>query len=478
MAWDKIMVQLTQIASVIFPVIEGALEMITWSLGLISSALDSWLGPVIKWGAILTVGILALSKIVPLVLGIKTALSGMALSAAGTFNEIQTSGLKNYLKDIGKGASKAGKSFLGLGKNISDSVGKKSAPIDTSGVMNRYKKSPLGRKTAIDPDTPKDANKMGKFTDSLSKIKPAQLLALGAALMMVAGAVWIFAKAMQEMSEVENLGSSVAAGLAFMAVGLIGIGAAAYALTATGAAFAIMVVGAAMLMVASSVWIFAKAMQELSKVDFKNLASVFTTLAFGILEIGTAGFSAAPGIIALGLAGLVATPGLLGLSLALMALGTSLTVVAGALEVMSKIPGVSSLLTSIFGSDEVKTIAKPENITNKVEIETKKQKISTDITPELSPSAVNDKGNIVVADTTTKQTNVQNVNSENITTTENKSEAINEYKLVADQNNELLMKKLDELITVMSRMQVTMDGKKVAQILSTYNNHPVLGTNV
>jgi hypothetical protein len=149
------------------------------------------------------------------------------------------------------------------------------------------------------------------LTDSIQKIKPSQLLAGGAALLMVAGSVYIFAKAAQEFATVswEDMAKA--------GVGLIGLVAA---LAAIGAIMAspiggpMLLLGAAAIVVmAGSLFLLGKAFQAIgngmslmepalalvSSIGDKaaGLATVGASLlgiAAGLREIADAGTGAIP----------------------------------------------------------------------------------------------------------------------------------------------------------------------------------------
>lgn len=160
----------------------------------------------------------------------------------------------------------------------------------------------------------------GSITDGLSKIKPQQILAGAAALVIVAGAVFVFGKAVQEFMEVSwsAVGKAVVSMLALVgSVALLG------SIMSSGiGAVAILAGAAAMLVVAGSVFVLGKALQEIGK-GFEMIGSVgmvitqltnniepimlltgsLFALAGALTAVGTAGIVSIPGLVALGAIG-------------------------------------------------------------------------------------------------------------------------------------------------------------------------------
>jgi hypothetical protein len=117
----------------------------------------------------------------------------------------------------------------------------------------------------------------GNLNQTISKINPKQMLAAGAAMGMVAGSVWILSKAMQNFSE----------GVTWDGVlmGIAALGALTVAVVALGAimmsgvgAIAILAGATAMGMMAGSVWILSEALQNFSKYS-SSLVSFFKDLS-------------------------------------------------------------------------------------------------------------------------------------------------------------------------------------------------------
>tara|TARA_R110002167_G_C12688792_1_gene652218 strand:+ start:694 stop:3465 length:2772 start_codon:yes stop_codon:yes gene_type:complete len=111
---------------------------------------------------------------------------------------------------------------------------------------------------------PKGAgNSTGGLTKSIEKIKPSKLLAGAAALVLVAAAVFVFAKAAQEFGSVswESVGKAIVGMLALVgALALVGM-----IMTTPQGAIAILLGAAAMLIMAAALFVLGKAIQEIAK---------------------------------------------------------------------------------------------------------------------------------------------------------------------------------------------------------------------
>jgi hypothetical protein len=160
-----------------------------------------------------------------------------------------------------------------------------------------------------------------KLTKSVSKIKMSDVLQGAAALVLIAGAMWILGKALQEF---QGIGWDT---LAVAGTSLLGL---TLALAAVGAImkFAgpfILIGAAAMITIAGAIWILGKALQEIS-VGFEALKTIepilgslvsmvggifllslaFTSLAASLSVLAVAGILAMPTLLALGGLGIVA----------------------------------------------------------------------------------------------------------------------------------------------------------------------------
>jgi hypothetical protein len=210
---------------------------------------------------------------------------------------------------------------------------------------------------------PKDAGKStGGLTKSIEKINPGKLLAGAAALVLVAAAVFVFAKAAQEFMSVSwgAIGKAIVAMLALVgALALIG----AIMMSGVGA-LAILAGAAAMLIMAAALFVLGKAIQEIAKgfelfvpslLQLAPMAAQLVVIAGSLVVMGY-------GLMALGLASYVAFPGLMLTSLALNMLTPSLMLInelaqAGGLTMMAEGlmqmslagPGLSLVALSLGG---------------------------------------------------------------------------------------------------------------------------------
>jgi len=177
-------------------------------------------------------------------------------------------------------------------------------------------------------DTGGDVNKKGGLMESMGKIKMSEVLKGAAAMLIVAAAVFVFAKAVQEFMKVswESIGMAVVSMLALVgAVALLG------AIMSSGVgAIAILAGAAAMLIVAASVLVLGIALQAIGT-GFQMLGAGITTLVPNLTAVGTAISSMitfipaiaalslamlglAASLTAVGIAGIFALPGLLAIS--------------------------------------------------------------------------------------------------------------------------------------------------------------------
>jgi hypothetical protein len=170
--------------------------------------------------------------------------------------------------------------------------------------------------------------KKGGFMDSISKINMSSVLKGAAAMLVVAGAVFVFGKAVQEFMKVswEAVGMAVVSMLALVgAVALLGT-----FMTSPIGAVAILAGAAAMLIIATSVLVLGNALQAIGS-GFDMMSSGISTLLPNLVGVGMAidsltsfipAISAlslslmglAGSLVAVGAAGLLATPGLVALA--------------------------------------------------------------------------------------------------------------------------------------------------------------------
>ena len=197
-----------------------------------------------------------------------------------------------------------------------------------SGLLDKVKKSVGGLLTGGD-DLPKKSTKpepksagksTGGLTDSIQKIKPGKLLAGAAALVVVAAAVFVFAKAAQEFGEVswESIGKAIVGMLSLVgALALIG----AIMMSGVGAV-AILAGAGAMVIMASALFILGKAIQEIGKgfAIFTPALLELAPMAGQLLLVGASLAVVGVGLLALGAAALYASGGLALGAIGLMAM--------------------------------------------------------------------------------------------------------------------------------------------------------------
>lgn len=277
---------------------------------------------------------------------------------------IATGQIKDGVGGIGDMWGKV-KGFFSGGKDIADGAKDAFSAAKAKGLSDKQILAGFGGKDAKDmmmnkgkdlvPDAsdlkdsvmPDGANpaKKGGLMDSMSKINMSAVLKGAAAMLIVAGAVFVFGKAVQEFMKVswEAVGMAVVSMLALVgAVALLGA-----IMTSGVGAVAILAGAAAMLVIAASVLVLGNALQAIGS-GFEMMAngigtlmpqlmSVATTIgglvllipAIGLLSLSMMGLSAS--LVALGVAGVLAAPGL-------MALGT--------------VGAVTEGLNSLFGGGE------------------------------------------------------------------------------------------------------------------------------
>jgi hypothetical protein len=108
--------------------------------------------------------------------------------------------------------------------------------------------------------------------DKLLQIKPSQLLAAGAAMIMVAGATFILAKAMQEFSTGVNWKG--------VSTGVTSLSSLAVIVAVLGKVSGPVLKGsAAMVVLGGAMWVLGKAMQEFSDVDWKDVGVGITSIS-------------------------------------------------------------------------------------------------------------------------------------------------------------------------------------------------------
>ena len=175
----------------------------------------------------------------------------------------------------------------------------------------------------------KAGGKLSKFGSTMGKAAGG-LLKASAALVLIAGSLYIAAKAFQEFALVdwEDIGKGT--------VALLALGGAVFALSKLLGKGDVLVASAAMVIMAGSLWIMADAMNKFATVKAEDLgiaAGALVLLTGAVLGLGAA---MASGIgAAVFLAGVAA----------LVAMGGALYVVAGGLDALIKVAGGGKLET-------------------------------------------------------------------------------------------------------------------------------------
>lgn len=199
-----------------------------------------------------------------------------------------------FLKNMGMDTSKLG----GLFSKLNPANLFKGMPTPD------FNMGPTASKPIVEMPSGDDGKGTESMTKTIEKIDAKKLLAGGAALVLVAASVFVFAKAVQEFMSVswEAVGMAVVSMLALVgALALVG-------LIASGPQAVFLLAGAAaMLVIAAALFVLGKAIQEVAT-GFKMMGELTTQLT-GLVSI-------APGLIKL--AGIF---GLLGLSLVALAVG-------------------------------------------------------------------------------------------------------------------------------------------------------------
>ena len=185
----------------------------------------------------------------------------------------------------------------------------------------------------------------GSLMEGMSKINMNAVLKGAAAMVIVAGAVFVFGKAVQEFMKVswEAVGMAVVSMLALVgAVALLGA-----IMTSGVGAVAILAGAAAMLVIAASVLVLGYALQAIGT-GFEMMASGIGTLMPQLMSVATTIGGLVTLIPAITLLGY----SIMGLSASLIGLGIAGLVAAPGLLALSAVGAISSGLDSMLGGDE------------------------------------------------------------------------------------------------------------------------------
>jgi hypothetical protein len=243
---------------------------------------------------------------------------GSMVIAAGQFNTglgamgINMGGVVKGTKDVLKGLFKMTEGgLLSKIKNVFTSAGSSATPPSTSST------NPAAG---------------GGMMDSMSKVNMSAVLKGAAAMVLVAGAVYILGKALQEYTKVglSEIGMA-AAGMLLLGSAVMGLG---LIMSSGVGAVAILAGAAAMLVVAASVYVLGKALQEMGAGfsalgQIQPIVSGLVSMVGGIGLLAVAFTGLAGSLALLGTAGLLALPTLMGLGVAGAGLGMLVNAVSG-----------------------------------------------------------------------------------------------------------------------------------------------------
>ena len=259
-----------------------ALEKIAGALAPILDIIGSMLST--PWVPYLLLGAVAVTKIGS---GIFNAAKGMGSLVTGVkdfVSNLNKKGITTFFDKI-KGAFTNG--ATGKGAAIADKA-----------------------KESITPESGGGGKGMSSLTGSIQKIKPAQLLAGAAALVLTAAAVFIFAKAAQEFGKV-SWEDMAKAGVGLL--GLVGALALVGTFVTAGGGLVLLAAAGAMLVMAASLYVLGKAIQEIAAgmTELVPALSVLDSIsgkASALATVGTSLMGIAKGLEAISSAGAGAMP--------------------------------------------------------------------------------------------------------------------------------------------------------------------------
>lgn len=199
--------------------------------------------------------------------------------------------------------------------NVSNTISPQSDKITpTNKFRNKTRGTIKNRVGDQSGETPNTNGKQGGFLDKLKGVKPAQLLAVGGAMLMIGGALWIISDALVNL-KAGNVGLEQFVGLGGMMVGMMGMMIPlVYALGSAGATVAIplLALGAAFLMMGGAIWLATQGMAKLFESIGPNGDSIMKAgLGFIGMAAGVSILTAS--LIAMGMAAPLVGIGLIGL---------------------------------------------------------------------------------------------------------------------------------------------------------------------
>lgn len=252
--------------------------------------------------------------------GIATGFKFAAKGASGLFDIVKgplmegVKGLAGSVGDkLGGAFGKVGEKAGALGSKIKDMAASKAGDMAGAGGGKKVKMPEGGGK--------KGGGMMDGLADMVNKMDPKKMLAGAAAILILAAALYVAAKALQEFAKVEWSAMGKAA------VALIGLAAVAVLL---GMASGPMLAGAAaVLVLGMALYVSAAAFDIMAKIDwggFDGIVTALASLAAGFVILG----AAAPFII-------LGSAAMLTMGAAAAVFGAGLYVIAKALGEFQKI---------------------------------------------------------------------------------------------------------------------------------------------
>lgn len=288
----------------------------------------------------------------------KIKLGGSSLKEWGVLLASAVGSLGSFLKNskqIGNalGVAKGGGGLLGgVGGKIGKFLGTKAGMAGAGDVTKDIPKN-IPEGATKGPEAM--SNGMGKVGSNMSNIVKG-----AAAMAIMAGAMWIFGKALQEMQKVDLSKVLPVLGVALItfAVAFLAFG------TIAEAAFDKIIMGAlAMTIISAALWVFGKALQEIGKGlkimgEFINSLAGWDLSSLAGLAAGLSLLAGAFGLISVAGIGLyLALPAIIGFASAVVMLGVGMAMLSKGLSSitndLTQLSAISSTLTTIgdgFGS--------------------------------------------------------------------------------------------------------------------------------
>ncbi len=182
---------------------------------------------------------------------------------------------------------------------------------------------------------------VGKGIGSFTKALPgaAKMLAAGASILLIAGALWVLSMALLNFMKVD-WGAMAKAGVALGVLILVLVGVGLLLGSVPEIAGGMVVFAATMLMLAAAIWILSKAIQNLDPTHIQALADIASPkLILQMLELGAA-------LAALSVSMILVGPMA---AMKLVALGIAIKDLALGLYVLGKAPPVEELAKQLVG---------------------------------------------------------------------------------------------------------------------------------